>query len=206
MTASIVSALSRAAESFAPDELAYLALTSKVEHAVRDRLAWALQTELGDAVVAREWKRCDLAILDDLAVPLALIEAKAMYSFDAGSAARSRYLAWIGNDIRKARVLDQSSRADVFALLLSIHVEGVLDAPAGVVKYRRDIERRSAPGLRERSRDVMLDTLAHLGPVCCGALACGSSFSAAVSVDYYLVGPTDRSNEPPMVPVIYPAR
>ena len=57
--------LQASAKSFAAGELAYLALTSKVELPIRDRLAWCLHTSLPNRVVAREWKRCDLAVLDD---------------------------------------------------------------------------------------------------------------------------------------------
>ena len=45
-------------------ELAYLALTSKPEFAIRDRLAFELHKQLfPEYIVAREWKRIDMAIL-----------------------------------------------------------------------------------------------------------------------------------------------
>lgn len=60
----LLDGLTAAAASFDPGELPYLALTSKAEHVVRDRLAWALST--GGYRVAREWRaRGDLAVLDD---------------------------------------------------------------------------------------------------------------------------------------------
>lgn len=40
----LVENLEKAAESFAPDELAYLALTSKIERPWQDRLAWSLHS------------------------------------------------------------------------------------------------------------------------------------------------------------------
>ncbi|WP_431993677.1 hypothetical protein [Streptomyces albogriseolus] len=79
------------ATSYAPGELAYLALTSKPELTVRDRLAWTLQTRLAGAVVAREWRNTagwiDLAVLDMAGhSPQALLELKAAYTFDFGGA------------------------------------------------------------------------------------------------------------------------
>ena len=75
--------LEAAAASFAPGELAYLALTSKIERPLQDRLAWLLHTRLPDLVVSREWRATDIAILSAGAEsPLVLLEAKAMYSFD----------------------------------------------------------------------------------------------------------------------------
>lgn len=73
---------------FHKDELAYLALTQKAEHAVRDRLAFALHRNLQDfpsLLVCREWRRCDLAILEataDGSIPRLLLEAKALATTD----------------------------------------------------------------------------------------------------------------------------
>ena len=77
----LVDGLIAAATSFEPGELSYLALTSKPEHVIRDRLAWAL-SKLGSRV-AREWSsRIDLAVLDDEGNPLSALEAKATYTHD----------------------------------------------------------------------------------------------------------------------------
>src|SRR5438105_184489 len=76
----LIAGLRDAAASFDPGELAYLALTSKVEHAVRDRLAWALSKR--GHCVAREWRRTDLAVLDEAGDPRAALEAKATYTHD----------------------------------------------------------------------------------------------------------------------------
>jgi hypothetical protein len=53
-TDALVRALEASVRSFAPNELAYLALTSKVELPIRDRLAWSLHTALPGKIVARE--------------------------------------------------------------------------------------------------------------------------------------------------------
>jgi hypothetical protein len=77
--------LSEAGSSFEANELAYLALTSKVELPIRDRVAWHLQLTLGDDyVVSREWRRADIAVLRQN-VPLVQVEAKAMYECEVQS-------------------------------------------------------------------------------------------------------------------------
>lgn len=82
-------ALLKACASFAPGELAYLALTSKPELPIRDRLAWVLHASAPGVIAAREWAastakaRTDLAVLDEAThEPLGLIEVKAAYTFD----------------------------------------------------------------------------------------------------------------------------
>lgn len=50
----LIEGLRGAAASFDPGELAYLALTSKSEHIIRDRLAWTLSTR--GHRVARDWR------------------------------------------------------------------------------------------------------------------------------------------------------
>lgn len=79
-------------------ELAYLALTSKPEFAIRDRLAFELHKRLfPEYIVAREWKRIDMAILrnEDQPEPEFLIQLKtwSLFSFigDADTISR-RYV------------------------------------------------------------------------------------------------------------------
>jgi hypothetical protein len=63
---------------FYEDELAYLAITSKVELPIRDKLAYILHKNIDKHLfVAREWNRIDLAILDDYNEPRCLMEFKA---------------------------------------------------------------------------------------------------------------------------------
>lgn len=59
-------------------ELAYLAMTSKVELPLRDKLAYILHKNVAaNFFVAREWDRIDVAILDSHYTPHCLIEFKA---------------------------------------------------------------------------------------------------------------------------------
>ena len=69
---------------FGKNELAYLALTSKIENPIRDKIAVYLNNKLyeKDILIAREWKRTDIAAIKN-GVAVSLIEIKAMYTFDA---------------------------------------------------------------------------------------------------------------------------
>jgi hypothetical protein len=106
-----------------------LALTSKIEHPIRDRLAWAMNTELWPAYLcAREWRRTDLAVLDRQASPVVLLEAKAMYSFDGCTEAGfAEYLEYLCSDRAKASTLAEPDTT-VLLLLLATHPEGAIDA------------------------------------------------------------------------------
>jgi len=81
----LIEVISSISKDFQTDELAYLALTSKVELQLRDKIAFKLHEELKDkCLVCREWKpadsnrRIDLAILDKSnSSVLCLIEFKA---------------------------------------------------------------------------------------------------------------------------------
>lgn len=199
-TRHIVENLERAAESFAPDELAYLALTSKIERPLQDRLAWSLHTRLPHCIVSREWKRTDIAVLDGQAAePLVLIEAKAMYTFDvAGDAVpnTARYVERLRLDIAKANELDHKGTADIYALALVTHPHGIPQKFEGVIKYWAAIAsslRQSDPNaLRRVAAETMARRLPTLGPMTSGSLDGGQAFGVEVAVDWWLVGPVPR--------------
>jgi hypothetical protein len=188
--------LERAAESFRPGELAYLALTSKIERPLQDRLAWSLHRQLAPLVIAREWRNTDIAILSrDGDSPVILLEAKAMYSFDVSLPDRARrYLQMMRDDVAKARQLDPHGTADVYALALVTHPHGVPRNLPSVIKYLNLIKRAehtagSATRLREMAVDTLAEALPQLGKVRSGSLPGGAAFDVEVSVDYWLVGP-----------------
>lgn len=93
-------------KTFKKNELAYLALTSKIELPFRDRLAFQIHKHFERQTqpmrcASREWKRFDLAILEN-GEPSCLIELKAMYAFDAFSEKGiSHYAECINSDIKK---------------------------------------------------------------------------------------------------------
>jgi len=185
----IVRALKGITESFSPNELAYLALTSKVEAPVRDRLAFALHRSMGmEYLVAREWDRVDLAILSPSQLPLALLELKAMYSFDDAA----RYCRITAEDEAKTRLFAPQAGA-VYSLLLATHVSSqVPQSLRRVVKYDGDINRAARKlGDPELVRAALLhrmdEALKERNVVASGNLVGGVVFELPVDVFYWLV-------------------
>ncbi|KKB79714.1 hypothetical protein VW35_04140 [Devosia soli] len=185
----IVRVLTGLTSSFEPNELAYLALTSKVEAPVRDRLAFTLHQSVGsDYLVAREWDRVDLAILSRSQVPVALLELKAMYSFDDAM----RYCLITAEDEAKTRSFAPQASA-VYSLLLATHVSS--QVPQGlrrVVKYDGHINRAARKvGDPELVRTALLarmdEALRERNLVASGNLAGGIAFELPVDVFYWLV-------------------
>jgi hypothetical protein len=95
--------MKKIAISFNENELAYLALTSKIEFPIRDKLAYNLYKKLWGQgiIVAREWRRSDLAFLDG-GEPVFICELKAAYTFDIFK--HEDYLKLIEKDIAKAKL------------------------------------------------------------------------------------------------------
>lgn len=198
----LLTALAAVAAGFAADELAYLAVTSKVESPVRDRLAWGLHQRLADTGlrVAREWRRADIAVLaDDAAVTL--VEVKALYTFDVlRGPQRRRYLDMVRSDLAKAVTL--APGADAYALVLTTHVDGPITGPLrNVVKYAGGIAGAlTRHGTEDRVRSQALTALgselALLGAVSHVPMEAGRVFDLAVTVDAWLVGPVNHQGAP----------
>jgi hypothetical protein len=99
----LLSILATIHECFRPGELAYLAVTSKIENPLRDRIAFALHDQIEDGfLVHREWKdknkkKADIAITDMDNEVKYLIECKAHSAptFERG------YSDLIRRDLRK---------------------------------------------------------------------------------------------------------
>lgn len=194
--------LSEAESSFEANELAYLALTSKVELPIRDRVAWHLQLALGnDYVVSREWRRADIAVLRQN-VPLVQVEAKAMYAFDLLSAiSRAKYLAKLTSDGRKMASL--APGCDAYLLALVTHVDGSIATHLRqhVVKYSSGIRgalsrQGSAAVVLSKSRELWEADLAKFTTAPMRfTLDGGVMWDMSVHVDAYLVGPLSSGGE-----------
>lgn len=138
-------AIRDAVKSFRKNELAYLALTSKPEATLRDRIALRIRIQIARSkllmVVAREfWKRVDLAVVDKTTcAPRVFVEMKCWHTANVDG-----LKAALGKDISKCRnVLAQHEpRVPTYVVLALIHqdkpVEPALDR---VVKYQRQIRR-----------------------------------------------------------------
>ncbi|WP_395577281.1 hypothetical protein [Streptomyces sp. BK79] len=188
--------------SYAPGELAYLALTSKPELTVRDRLAWALHKRLAGAVVAREWRNStgwiDLAVLDAAGNrPLALLELKAAYTFDFAHPDRPRAMDYRNKMAADATKLVHADGTDHgtprYVLLLLTHPMAIPSLGGAAVKYRPGVSaalRAHGPRrLRHMAGHSVRTLLACLGPLHQGTWDGGMAFGVHVAIDYWLVGP-----------------
>jgi len=144
----ILEAIERAARSFADSELAFLALTSKIERPFFDRLAFHLHClAQPSCAVAREWPvpgssgcRADLALLSN-AGPVALLEGKAIYTFDPtrNRASNTGFVDRMQSDLDRLESARLSS-ADVYCLLLATHPCSPVPEERGVlIKYPKKI-------------------------------------------------------------------
>jgi hypothetical protein len=193
----LVTGLEMVAAQLPEDELAYLALTSKPEHALRDRLAWRLHQAVGDhLVVAREWRRVDLAVLDR-DQPVALVEAKSFYAFDAiRPGHRASWLAKMQADVTKATRL--STTSEVYVLAFVTNLEGSIGAHLRnrVVKYASGIEKalkqvgtEPAAFNRKAAEDLRRDIAEWDREMTHVRFDAGRAWDITVSVDAYLIGP-----------------
>jgi hypothetical protein len=171
---------------FDPDELAYLALTSNPEHLVRDRLAWQL-TKAGHRV-AREWHRCDLAVLDENDEPVALIELKAPHTGDVVWGRKTTNLEGrLRADAAKARLL--APGAEVYVLVALTHVvDPVPPTLDAIVKYGKQ-RRRVAD--QQKAEITINGYLMRLGQTNRVRLGEGTALGLRCSIDAWLCGPVD---------------
>jgi hypothetical protein len=184
-----------AADSFAPGELAYLALTAKAELPLRDRLAWSLHSR-DEWVVAREWKRQDLALLakEDLA-PLAIVQAKLMGLLDAAPITPDfDFRVFIPDDIEKARRVARPD-TELYELLFAQHADKPCDKQwESVIKYRSLYQSRlkvhgSPEAIHDIGIEVLRSTLPQIGPSQSGCIEAGQCFGIDVKLYWWLIGP-----------------
>jgi hypothetical protein len=198
------------AARFAPNELAYLALTSKVELPVRDKLAFALHADMGNRTqVAREYSLrkiaagdflADIAVMDQTGDPVAFVEAKACYVYDLGPIGqRKRYLQLLQSDQRR----HGGHSRPVLSLLIATHPLRVIPSNLkNVVKYANLIELslrwgkdppdKVLEGVEDKLRTVQAaSSLRPAIPVDRVVLEAGEAFGVPVQVAAWLIGPVD---------------
>lgn len=198
------SVIRSAIASFAPDELAYLALTGKPELALRDRIAFQLhtspQTTANRWTVSREYRRIDLAVLRENGLAAAVIEMKCAYSFDAVLAPQQERLrSALRGDLEKCRGSSFSAASDSYGLLAITHpLARVPTRLFGTVKYAPKINR-----LFDRREDMGAVATAATAFACeafgNGArvldlpVTAGSAFGIPVEVLWFVVEATRAS-------------
>jgi hypothetical protein len=176
---------------FAANELAYLAITSKIEIPVRDRLAFALHNKLEGRFVTREWKRVDLAVLNANRQPDALIELKAMYTFDP--LLKGRYYTDATSRDEEKAFGKGGPTAQVYSLLLAAHLHAQVPIDLKqIAKYSSGVNKclkryGTHDALRDAARERVKDELRSRNLVKNDILGRGSAFGIEVSVEYWLV-------------------
>lgn len=179
---------------FHQNELAFLALTSKIENPLRDRWALKLFNEIGQKLlVAREWKRTDLAILDGI-YPKVLIELKAMYTFDAAMYEKNidAYVNAMNNDIEKAKKIKDSS-TDIYTVLLATHPKSPIPKKyTHVIKYSKDINStfrkfQNSNAIKKKAIQTVNTKLNHKTIVKQGELIGGSAFGIETDVLFWII-------------------
>lgn len=186
---------------FRENELAYLALTTKVELPFRDRIAFRLHQDYAPAgcIVAREWNRIDLAVLASDGSPLCLVELKAMYTFDAMGNLRFFTDATTADE-QKARQ-KAGEATSVFSLLLVTHLDRLVpEAYLKPVKYSGGINRAllrwgDAHAVRAKASAEIEGGLAGRCVVARGHVEGGAAFGIGVSVLYWLVRNEERDTK-----------
>ena len=166
---------------FDKNELAYLALGSKPELHLRDRLAYRLYRR--GFITAREWHRTDLAILRNNMAE-AVLQSKAAYTWDMLRPHLGPYSAEIRGDVLKAR--KAAPEAQIFVLVFLTHLFDPVNLLSEVIKYARSLAKAVDKSI---ARSKLKAFLAPLGPTACWEFKNGEAFGVRVAVEAWLCGP-----------------
>lgn len=194
----LIHGLKSGIDDFSKNELAYLSLTSKIELPFRDKWAFALHQLLSDEfTVSREWRRTDLAILDS-GKPKALIELKAMYSFDAALYQEDLhgYFQAMKNDEIKAEKLTQKlslGSTNIYTVLLVCHPKTEIPITLEkIVKYRTGINRAikkcsGSPNVKNKAIEAIDQKFKDKNVICKGEARGGKAFGISSEILYWII-------------------
>lgn len=191
----IIKTLSSVENEFSKNELAYLTLTTKIEHPLRDRWAFSLHKNLEaqNTFVAREWNRVDIALVKNNK-PVALIELKAMYTFDAALLPKNAkgFVENMTQDAVKARKL-ATDYTNIYTVLLATHPHKPINSKyRGIVKYDSGINKafdkyQSAEIIKNKAIEEVNINFKSKNVINAGELKGGEAFGIKTSVLYWLV-------------------
>jgi hypothetical protein len=203
LTTLVISTLKSIENKYSHNELAYLALTQKVEHAVRDKLAYLLHLSLEDKpslLVCREWLRADLAIIQH-EDPLLVLEAKAIYSFDLiNEGCESNIAKLVEDDLKKATKFahtDSIARPlEALALVIATHPN---TAPSDdfkqAVKYHRAVKKHANElNNYQAACSIMDQKMNGFELLHSQQISAGSAFGVDVSIFFWLYRPKQNLN------------
>jgi hypothetical protein len=188
--------MSQLENEYSNEELAYLALTSKVEMPIRDKLAFMLHQRLGDdLIVSREWKRVDLVVSgkDDQKCKV-MIELKNFYTFDVlNDRMRSIFKKQVEHDIVKLKKFDQKGEVDKYTIILVTHPKSFIPQELAhpIIKYSPGVNTWFKRSFQEQEIKKLASKLIdeeyqEYEKVSNGCVFCGEAFGIGVDVLYWI--------------------
>lgn len=179
---------------FAENELAYFALTGKIERQVQDKLTFLLHKTLVDQHVWREWKNIDIAALDENGEPKILIELTAVQTFDLALTPEpitDGLLRKVNKEQSKFRQFSGKS-TESYTILLATHLNSpVAEKYKTNVKYYKNLERAFTKvfypnKIKSMAQEQINNTFIQREFVISGELNVGEEFGVEVSVLYWI--------------------
>ena len=187
-----------------PDDLAYLFATGKSELEIRNQLALHLHASRHpQQVIAREWKRHDLTILE-AGIPKLIIEGKSWTHFDATSNTKLNFgdksiLSGMLRDIKKLKATQDhypEMQGFISVLLFTVDVtqlnKKALDHAQVTYAYGHGSgARKFGSALESAIQGInnLTELLAQYGEVKTAPLAVGNFLEMPVKVDLFLMRP-----------------
>ncbi len=193
----INSSLKQTIKEFGKNELAFLALTTKIELPLRDRWAYVLFNKLSksDFIVSREWKRTDIAIINK-GKPSSLIEIKALYTFNAVNTKGfyKKQINRLQDDENKASKL-ASKGTDIYTVLFATHPLFIVPHKLeGIVKYIPGISMafekcKNANNIKKIAIGRIKEEFKRKGKnlITEGTLKAGSAFGIETEIIYWIL-------------------
>ncbi|MCQ8118191.1 hypothetical protein [Methylomonas rosea] len=187
---------------FRQNELAYLALTSKIEHAIRDKIAFHLQENLTFSIVAREWrfilnskkKLIDIAVVDSEGKETSLIEIKAIYTLEAFLKRKTSFKDVLNYDKEKLEGFESKNAVERYLLLLATHpnIQSVIIQPFDkIIKYSGYINRFFNASGVDYSQDAKNIIDQHCSTLdknfICDVIDAGKKFNIDVRIYWWLI-------------------
>ena len=180
--------------AFAPNELAYLALTSKVELPFRDRLAFELHKQVCGKNVLREWSRVDIAILNDDGRPNALLELTATHTFELAMNPELSYKIFEKVVKEEAKVKELSTDlTELYTILLATHIEDrVPEKLKNFIKYSKNIDRAFnsiyyPEKIKSLANDKINTMFAKRNIISSGEIPAGNEFEMNTFILYWVI-------------------
>lgn len=195
------SSLEKFPSQFQPNELAYLALTSKPEGQLRDAIAFYMYQNMNSEEYgcAREWKhRADFAILNGQK-PLLLCEYKCAYTFDCidNNSVGVGYGTSVIKDLGKS-LIDAEEFTSIYACLFLVHPKSKVNGKFnGAVKYAYKINKSLSQFAEDRilimAKTNMTNYFTQWGAIPRVAVQdIGSAYGVNVNLLSFLIGPLSK--------------